>query len=58
MRYEWIEGLEEIMAGAGGKAASAEEVESEITGMGNALTAFFKAIMTIIDQLKEFLKGK
>ena len=58
MRYEIIQGFEEILAGAGGKVQTAEEVESNVSGMGDALTSLFKVIRAIISELKAFLAGK
>ena len=57
MRYEIIEGVEEIFGGAYGKKANSEEILGEVNGMGSALNDFISTLMQIFAVLKSFFDG-
>ena len=57
MRYTFIEGFEEIIAGAHGTPKTGAEVEGEVKDMGNALTEFFTVISALINALKSWRAG-
>ena len=58
MRYTFIEGFEEIIAGAHGTPKNGAEIEGEVKDMGNALTTLAEVIRAIIDALRNWLQGK
>ncbi len=58
MHYTFIEGFDEIIAGAHGKPKTGAEVESEVKGMGTALTGLFEVISAIINAFRSWLAGK